>query len=83
MIEVACLTKAPERIVGWICHESRNNEKYVHCVYVKDPYISTGIGRTLVSRHQGAENFYTFRTKQTESACRGTHRHVPEIARRK
>lgn len=80
---VACLAKAPERILGWVCYEQAGPEALVHYCYVKDPYLPLGIGEQLVGQVPGTKpGFYTYRYRQVVEACKGW-RHVPEIARRK
>lgn len=88
---VACLAADPERILGWICHEQSGPEAVVHYLYVKDPYLSLGIGDALIARIPGNKpGFYTFRYRQVVDACQPARTkdregwvHAPEIARRK
>jgi len=86
--EVACHDKDPERILGWICTESTNEQEplcIVHCVYAKDAYLKLKVGAALLARAPGRHpGIYTFRTRQVEAVCRPAgFRHAPEAARRK
>lgn len=80
---VACLSSAPERILGWVCYEQVGPKAVVHYLYVKDPYLSLGIGEQLVERVPGEQpGLYTYRYRQVVDACPGWW-HTPEVARRK
>jgi hypothetical protein len=84
--KVACLKADPERILGWICHELTGPDAVVHYLYVKDPYLTLGIGDALVASIPGNKpGFYTYRYRQVSEACQHAAgwRHAPEIARRK
>jgi len=83
-IEIACLAADESKILGWVCSElTTRNETIIHFLYVKDPYLSFGIGPTLVSRCSGTKpGLYTHRYRQVVDACPGW-RSAPEIARRK
>jgi hypothetical protein len=91
--EVACSPNDPNVIYGWICKELTNEQEpvaVIHCVYVKDAYLKVRheggtIGSALVQRCAGRQpGLYTFRTRQTEGACRPLgFKHAPEVARRK
>lgn len=83
---VACLANNPDHILGWICHELSGPDAVVHYLYVKDPYLSLGIGDALVQKIPGKKpGFFTFRYRQVSEACSIEEgwRHAPEIARRK
>jgi len=75
------------RLLGWCCHETlADSTCCIHYIYVKDPYISLGIGDQLVAATPGTKpGFYTFRYSQVAEACKHSEgwRHRPEIARRR
>lgn len=73
-------------ILGWVCHETvKSGEAAIHYLYVKDPYLGTGINERLLEAVPGTKpGFFTFRYRQVADTClpKG-FRHAPEIARRK
>lgn len=83
---VACQAQSPSRILGWCCTELSTDPEpltIAHYLYVKDPYVTLGIGAELVKRTAGAKpGFYTHRYRQVIDAC-PQFRHAPEIARRR
>lgn len=83
-LEVACLQADPDKILGWICHEQAGPKAVVHYIYVKDAYLSLGIGEALLARCPGEKpGFYTHRYRQVLDVCGRDWKPAPEIARRK
>lgn len=84
-IEVA--TSESGRLIGFCASEVlQDGACCIHYLYVKDPYLATGVGRKLVERAPGTRpGFFTHRYRQVEDACPRTERWrwTPEIARRR
>jgi hypothetical protein len=80
-IKVACLESDPDCILGWVCFEHIDDNHCVHYVYVKDPYLTKGVGETLAAQLPES-GFYSYRCSQMEDFF-PKYRWVPEIARRK
>lgn len=81
---VAYLASHPDRILGWVCHETlQDGTLCVHYLYTKDAFIRYGVGTKLVeSLPGGRPGLYSHRFAQVVEACPG-FRHAPEVARRK
>ena len=81
-IKVACLADDEDCILGWVCSEVlKDGNSCVHFIYVKDPYLTHGIGEKLASTLP-ERGFFTYRTTQTEQFF-PKYTWAPEIARRK
>jgi GNAT superfamily N-acetyltransferase len=82
ILKVACLESDEDNILGWVCYERlRDDEFCVHYVYVKDPYLTRGVGQRL-AEELPEKGMYSYRCNQVEDFFPG-YRWVPEIARRK
>ena len=72
------------RVMGWVCHETKGNDGVVHFVYVKSTWRNLGLGTELFRQAAGAQTYITARTKPGDKLMRKFDaRFVPEIARRK
>ena len=49
IIKVACLESDEDNILGWVCYERLEDDFCVHYIYVKDPYLTTGVGQVSCS----------------------------------
>lgn len=80
--KIVCLENDEDCIMGWVCTEKLKDESVcVHYMYVKDPYLKTGVPEKLVE-DLPATGFYSYRFNQVVEFLPGW-RWVPEIARRK
>lgn len=80
------VASAPDtgRVLGWVCHESKQDVLVIHYIYVKDPFRKLGVGKSLIEslNPQGCALAYTFRTRASKYIVPGAL-FAPEIARRK
>lgn len=86
VIKIACLDSDENAILGWVCYEKLakpggQDEWCVHYVYVKDPYLTKGVGQELAKQLPDS-GLYSYRCSQVEDFF-PNYRWVPEIARRK
>lgn len=80
--KVVCLDSDEDAILGWLCSEKLKDESVVvHYMYVKDPYLKTGVPEKLTEALP-ITGFYTFRFNQVVEFLPGW-KWIPEIARRK
>lgn len=79
----ACVVEETQRIVGFICNESKDLQACIHYVYVKDPYRRLGVAKELVRQATEGSRFvfYTFRTRASKFILPGAV-YAAEIARR-
>lgn len=85
-IKVACLESDVDTILGWVCYEhvpqlDGSVVPCVHYVYVKDPYLTKGVGEELAALLPET-GFYTYRCSQIDDWF-PKYRWEPAIARRK
>jgi hypothetical protein len=67
--------------LGWVCYELKDEIPIVHYLYVKDPYLSYPVVRTLLESVPGTKpGFITHKLPLRELR---EWKHAPEIARRK
>jgi hypothetical protein len=81
IIKVACLESDTNLILGWLCYENVGDAVCVHYVYVKDPYLTKGVGEEL-AKGLPETGFYSYRCSQIEDFF-PKYRWEPVIARRK
>ena len=82
VIKVACLDSNEDTILGWICYEQLDKDICIHYLYVKDPYLTKGVGQELVKEF--TSGFYSYRCNQLRDFLDMTQwKWTPEIARRR
>lgn len=84
---LAAVSRGPteDRVIGYVCYETKPTEAVVHYCYVKDPFRRLGLGGELWRLASGDSRsvLYTHKTRMSRYLAPHTARFVPEVARRK